>query len=162
MPRNDDVPQTVGEALDCGWEWLRVRCVYCRRSARIMLASRHREETIGSVARRARCRHCSDPPNAEANRSELDHLPDAWERFTPAVKWSPKLRRSIAGKEKPRRSRRFSECIGDDDLVNCARPLRRCPSRAASPYTRHRVGRSHVAFEMPHLAKGRDRPHQRL
>jgi hypothetical protein len=60
LPRNDDVPQTVGEALDCGWEWLRVRCVYCRRSARIMLASRRREETLGSVARRARCLCCSD------------------------------------------------------------------------------------------------------
>ena len=32
MPRRDDVPQTVGEAARAGWEWLRVRCIYCRRS----------------------------------------------------------------------------------------------------------------------------------
>lgn len=62
MPRHDDVPQRVGDALDGGWEWLRVRCVYCRRSARIMLASRRSEETLGSVARRARCRRCRDLP----------------------------------------------------------------------------------------------------
>ncbi|MBV9754299.1 MAG: hypothetical protein JO188_17385 [Hyphomicrobiales bacterium] len=60
MPRNDDVPQRVGDALDSGWEWLRVRCGYCRRSARIMLAGRGREETLGSLARRAHCKRCRD------------------------------------------------------------------------------------------------------
>ena len=38
---------------------------------------------------------------------------------------------------------RLSECIGHDDLINCGRPLRRCPSRAVAPYRRHRVGRTH-------------------
>ena len=50
--RNDDVPQSVGDAVDCGWEWLRIRCGYCHRSARIMFAARHREETFGSLARK--------------------------------------------------------------------------------------------------------------
>jgi hypothetical protein len=60
VARNDDVPQTVGEAMDCGWEWLRVRCGYCHRSARIMFATRCREDRLGALARCARCRRCSD------------------------------------------------------------------------------------------------------
>ena len=62
---------------------------------------------------------------------------------------------------------RLSECIGHDDLINCGRPLRRCPSRAVAPYRRHRVERSHAASEVfpPHMAhpvEGRDQPHQTL
>jgi hypothetical protein len=62
---------------------------------------------------------------------------------------------------------RLSECIGHDDLINCGRPLRRCPSRAVAPYRRHRVGRSHATSEVspPHMAhpvEGRDQPHQTL
>jgi hypothetical protein len=58
--RNDDVPQSVGDAMDCGWEWLRVRCGYCHRSARIMFAASRREETLDSLARKARWRRCPD------------------------------------------------------------------------------------------------------
>ena len=60
MARRDDLPQTVGEALACGWEWLRVRCSFCGHSARIMFAMRPREESLASLARRARCRSCGE------------------------------------------------------------------------------------------------------
>ncbi|SDR49821.1 hypothetical protein SAMN05519103_03999 [Rhizobiales bacterium GAS113] len=60
MARNDDVPQTVGDATDCGWEWLGVRCGYCRRSARIMFAALRRDERLGLLARRVRCLRCPD------------------------------------------------------------------------------------------------------
>jgi hypothetical protein len=46
--------------MDCGWEWLRVRCGYCHRSARIMFAASRREETLDSLARKARWRRCPD------------------------------------------------------------------------------------------------------
>jgi hypothetical protein len=55
--RNDDVPQSVGDAMDCGWEWLRVRCGYCHRSA---FAARRREEALDSLAGKARWRRCPD------------------------------------------------------------------------------------------------------
>jgi hypothetical protein len=60
MARRDDVPQTVGEAVACGWEWLRVRCSFCGRSARIMFATRRRQESLASLARRAICRRCGE------------------------------------------------------------------------------------------------------
>ena len=52
MARRDDVPQTVGEAVACGWEWLRVRCSFCGRSARIMFATQPAGEP--RIARAAR------------------------------------------------------------------------------------------------------------
>jgi hypothetical protein len=58
MPSRDDVPQTVGEAARAGWEWLRVRCVYCRRRARIPLACRPEAELLASLAAHVRCRRC--------------------------------------------------------------------------------------------------------
>jgi formate dehydrogenase maturation protein FdhE len=35
-----DVPQTVAAAINEGWQWVRVKCVYCRQSARIDLSGR--------------------------------------------------------------------------------------------------------------------------
>jgi len=58
MSRRDDVPQTVGEAMTFGWEWLRVRCSLCRHGARIMFARCRREESLASLTRRALCRRC--------------------------------------------------------------------------------------------------------
>jgi hypothetical protein len=58
MARRDDVPQTVGEAAKFGWEWMRVRCTFCRHSARIMFVTRGREESLASIVRRAVCHRC--------------------------------------------------------------------------------------------------------
>jgi hypothetical protein len=58
MSHRDDVPQTVGEAVTFGWEWLRIRCSFCGRSARILFATCREQESLASLARRALCRRC--------------------------------------------------------------------------------------------------------
>jgi len=54
----NDVPQTVGEALKEKWEWLSIRCVYCRKSTRVPFAGRDRAERLASIINRMRCTRC--------------------------------------------------------------------------------------------------------
>jgi hypothetical protein len=63
MPNRDDVPQTVGAALDNGWQWLDVHCDHCRQGARIALARRRRAEQLGELAAKLRCTRCGEVGN---------------------------------------------------------------------------------------------------
>ena len=64
--RRKDVPQTVGYAVDQGWEWLRAQCAYCRRSGRMLLGSRDRGESLSRLASRMKCRRCTEfSPSAQ-------------------------------------------------------------------------------------------------
>jgi hypothetical protein len=44
-----DVPQTVADAVDNGWEWVGVQCVYCRRKHRVQLSGQRRTASLASV-----------------------------------------------------------------------------------------------------------------
>lgn len=59
MGKRDDAPQTVGQALDYGWEWLGVQCQYCRGNrGRVDLRQRKREEKLAHVAAKCWCAKC--------------------------------------------------------------------------------------------------------
>ena len=59
MTRTDDAPQTVGAAIDEGWNWLQVQCGHCGdRGHRIDLRRRRRGELLAKVAGLVRCTTC--------------------------------------------------------------------------------------------------------
>ena len=72
--------------------------------------------------------------DAEADRSELDGLPDAWERFAPVVKWPPRLRRSIPGKEKQGDRAGQVNALGTMTLL-----IAPTPSAVVHPARRHPI-----------------------
>jgi hypothetical protein len=59
MSRTDDAPQSVGTALNEGWNWLGVECGHCGgRGHRIDLRHRQPTELLAKVAGLVRCTTC--------------------------------------------------------------------------------------------------------
>ena len=55
----DRPPQTVGQALENDWTYLRLRCALCRHVGRIELQTLPPHEPLAHVIMRARCpRNC--------------------------------------------------------------------------------------------------------
>jgi hypothetical protein len=63
MPNREDVPRTVGAALENGWQWLGVHCDHCRQGTRIALARRPWAERLGEIAAKLRCTRCGEVGN---------------------------------------------------------------------------------------------------
>jgi len=59
MARLNEPPQTVAEALDNHWQYLRVTCQICRRYGHVYFDQHPAKERIASLIRRCKCLDCN-------------------------------------------------------------------------------------------------------
>ena len=62
MPRvDDDVPQTIGQAVEWGWSWLSAKCRGCRHHGQIKFApylASHAATRLSLIAGKVVCSKC--------------------------------------------------------------------------------------------------------